>query len=179
MNPVKFGADIDRACVAALSDEQVDDPMRTTSSKIKIENYEIAVYVTMCIAWSDFKRLIADKADGIFAERNEAVFQAQRKQNFVIMLQRGSCVASNGARTEFVQFMETFVTDLPSGGAVDDTISEFVGRWSKSDKILKSSLRNLYLGHCLHADPGSLIRKKSTTTPKIVLGHNGKIRKHN
>lgn len=40
------------------------------------------------------------------------------------MLQLGRCVDSNGARTESVPFMETFVTDLPSGRAVDDTMSE-------------------------------------------------------
>lgn len=79
MNPVETGADIDRAWVAAVSEGQRNDSMHTTPSKFRVQNYGIDGHVTILIAWSDFKRLMLDKADGLCAERNQAAFQAQKK----------------------------------------------------------------------------------------------------
>lgn len=39
LNQIETKADVERASVAALSDEQIDNQMRTTMSEEELENY--------------------------------------------------------------------------------------------------------------------------------------------
>lgn len=56
-------ADVESIWVAALLDEQIDDPMHTTLSEKKLKNYGKDVEIMMKIVGCEIKSLIEEKVD--------------------------------------------------------------------------------------------------------------------
>lgn len=132
INPIETDSDFKRAWLTDLSDGQIDDPMHTTLSEDKRDNYGNNADVLMKIAKSEIKGLIAEKVNRIFVEGTQAEIQNQVAQTLVNMLQLGNNAASNGIRTGATRLIEKIVIKLFSHRAAGDVVSECLERWSKS-----------------------------------------------
>lgn len=80
MSSTETDADVDRARVAGVSEEQIDSPIHTTPSEKKIGELRqyCQSYDTMTTARRDIKGLIAEKVDCVHVERTQAEVQAQK-----------------------------------------------------------------------------------------------------
>lgn len=63
VSPIETDVNFERAWVAALCDEEIDDPMVTKLSKKELSNHGSNAAVMMEIARSKSKSLIAKKVD--------------------------------------------------------------------------------------------------------------------
>lgn len=72
MNPIQTEADVERVSVAALSNEQIDDPMHSSPSEDEVENYDSDANFMLKIAKSRTKGLTASKSNCIYAKRIQA-----------------------------------------------------------------------------------------------------------
>lgn len=100
-NPIETVADVKRASVAALSDEQVNDPMHSTLSEVVGASCSSEADIRMKIAKSVKKGLMIEKACRIYVERTQAEFQTQIKETLVDKEQLSNNAASNGITTAF------------------------------------------------------------------------------
>lgn len=75
MNRTKIDANVERACFAALLDEQIGDRMCTIPSLKDIENCGHDATVTMKITRSNITGSIAKVDDPVYAERNPKELQ--------------------------------------------------------------------------------------------------------
>lgn len=98
MNPIETDADVGRAWVAALSDEQIDYPIHTTLSEDELSNYVSDARVIATIARNEIKGLIAEELNFMHVERTQAKVQNHLDETLVHTLQRGKSVASKGSK---------------------------------------------------------------------------------
>lgn len=77
INLTKINENFGRARVSALSDDQTDDQMHTTSWKTKFGNYGNKADVMVTIAKSMIKGLIVVEADRVHAKRTQSKVQTQ------------------------------------------------------------------------------------------------------
>lgn len=77
MNSIKTGAAVERDWVAALSDEQVDEPAHSTSSEEEFENDGMDAYVMMTDDRSEIKGLMVVEANCNHAERAQVQTKTQ------------------------------------------------------------------------------------------------------
>lgn len=95
MNPIETDDDVEQASVAALFDEQSDDPMHEKPSKDDRANYGSDTDVMLPIADSKIKNLIAEEVDLVYADCSHADVQAQMDETLVDMLHVGNSATSN------------------------------------------------------------------------------------
>lgn len=85
VNPIKTEADVERASVSALSDEQNDDPMHTKPSEQELANYGNDADVMMTSARCEIKGFIANEVDRFYVECTQAGVQTQIEESLVDM----------------------------------------------------------------------------------------------
>lgn len=86
INPIETAADVKRARIAALSNEQIDNPIHTIPSKDERANYGIYANIMMMIGKTKIKDLIPEKVDHIYADCTQAEVQKQMEGTLVDML---------------------------------------------------------------------------------------------
>lgn len=108
-NPMETDADVERAWVGALSDEQIDDPMHTTPSEGKRASYSSDADNMMTIARSTIKGSVAVDTDCIHTLRTPTKVQTQIKKTINELLQLGSNSARNGIIMTSARLQETIL----------------------------------------------------------------------
>lgn len=120
---MKTDADVEHVCVDALSDKQIDDPMRITPPEDERTRYGSHDNIILTVFEREFKSLIADEPDRIHAERTQAKVRNGSEIALVDMFQIGNSATSNGVKTASSWFLGTNVIELLIDGSADDVMS--------------------------------------------------------
>lgn len=112
LDPIKTDAHIERAWVAAILDEQIEDPAHTTSSENEPVRYGNDIAVIMRVARQKINGLIAEEVDGVKADHTEAEVQILTIEYFVNICQLHNSASSKKVRITSVQFLGMIVVDL-------------------------------------------------------------------
>lgn len=124
INLIETDTDVERACVAALLNERINDRMHTTAQEDDHPNNGIDTDVMITIFENEIKELILGEGDRIYAECTQSKFQAEIEETLVDMLQIGNSAAWNGIKMAPAQFRKMKMIKLLSRGAADDVMSE-------------------------------------------------------
>lgn len=91
--------------MAALSDEQIENPM-ITPLKTDVTNYDSDANVMITISKSKVKSAIAKETARIYAEQPQAEVQNSMEKTLVDVLQLGIGAAMNCIQTASARFLE-------------------------------------------------------------------------
>lgn len=141
MNPIVNDADVKRACVASLLNDQMYDHMHISPSEDDSTNYGNDTVIVVTNSKTKIRHLIADEIAHIYAERTQAEIQVQIEEGLAHMLQLGKNAVSNGIKTVPARFLETKMIELISRGATDEAMSECFERWSPLDTFLTAVVK--------------------------------------
>lgn len=108
-NPIETDPEFERASVAALSDENINNPMHSTPSENSLENYENDANVMETIAKTEIKEMVAEESNRNYAERTQAKVQTKIEKTLVDTIQLNNSAASNGTKTGSARFLEMIV----------------------------------------------------------------------
>lgn len=119
-------ADAEHFWVAAVPDEQIDNPMLTTLSENKRAKYGSNANVMITIVKVNIRALISEQVVFIFAKRTYVEVQLQIEETFVDMLQVCNNAAPNEIKTASARLLETILIDLFSRGPADAFMLKFL-----------------------------------------------------
>lgn len=85
LSPIKTDADVQRACVIALSDERIIVAIHTTPEKVKLVSYGNDADVMTKRARIETNGSIAEKGDRIYEDRTPLKVQPQIPETLVDM----------------------------------------------------------------------------------------------
>lgn len=80
-SPFATDADVQRAGVTALPDEQTDDPMQRISSKAKRANHGSDAVNTIRVTESDMMSLITEDVDRVYAKHSPVSLENPNRAN--------------------------------------------------------------------------------------------------
>lgn len=143
VDQIETEAEVEHACVAALSDEQIDDPVHKKPLEDDWTNYSNDSEVMVKIARSKITDLIAEEVDRIYVKSTQADVQDQIEETLVVMLQLGNIAASNRIETASALFLNTIIIELFSRRAVDEVLSECLERWTQSKTYMNALVERI------------------------------------
>lgn len=104
MNPMKTDAEVERAQVAALSVEKIEDRNYRTPSGDEGANFGNDVKIIMSIAKYKLEDLILEEADHIYVERIQVKLQVQMKEPLVKMEQPANTLHETRSKPHLCNF---------------------------------------------------------------------------
>lgn len=127
MNPIETDADVKRAWVSALSDEQVKHLVHTASWEEERASYGSDAENKMTIARSEWKSVVAEKVDRIYTEafRNKSKNGIKKTLSYMLQLKNNS--ALNGIKKASGQFLKSKVISFITGPCWRHHIANFWG----------------------------------------------------
>lgn len=143
INTIETGADVERALIAALLDEHMEDLMKTIPSKNEHVSYICDGHVMMTVAIGEMKDLTVEEVDCIYTECTQAEVRNQKEKTLVDILQLGKSAAPNKIKTASARFQETIVIELFSRRAADKLMSQSLRRWSQSGMFKNAVLKRV------------------------------------
>lgn len=119
-SPILIHADVKRAWLDLLMDEQKEDLTEITPSEDERASYGSDFYIPMMIAVSGIKYLMAGEVDLIYGQRTKVDIKNQTEKTVVDMPDLGNSWALNGNKSVSAQFLETILMAFFIRGAVHD-----------------------------------------------------------